>query len=114
MPAWGWVLIAVAIVLVIAVVVWQLMARKRTERLRGQFGPEYDRAVGSADSRRDAEADLAAREERREQLTIRPLAQTTRDRYVESWRLVQSQFVDDPSTAVASADSLIQSVMAER
>jgi hypothetical protein len=27
---------------------------------------------------------------------------------------VQAQFVDDPRTAVASADSLIQSVMAER
>ena len=35
-------------------------------------------------------------------------------RYVDSWQVVQAQFVDNPSTAVASADSLIESVMAER
>ena len=29
----------------------------------------------------------------------------------ESWRVVQAQFVDDPRGAVASADSMIQSVM---
>jgi hypothetical protein len=33
---------------------------------------------------------------------------------LESWRIVQAEFVDDPRTAVARADSLIQSVMAER
>ena len=33
---------------------------------------------------------------------------------LQSWQTVQAQFVDDPRGAVASADSLIQSVMAER
>jgi hypothetical protein len=58
-----------------------------------------------------AEADLAAREERREQFELRELPPSTRSRYVESWRAVQAQFVDDPRAAVASADSMIQSVM---
>jgi hypothetical protein len=114
MPGWVWVVIAVAVVAVIAVVVWQAVARRRTGRLRGRFGPEYDRTVGTTDSRREAEAELQAREERREQLQIRPLSQAARSRYLESWRVVQAEFVDDPRTAVASADSLIQSVMAER
>jgi hypothetical protein len=107
-------LIAVAAVVVLVSLAWQAMARRRTSRLRGQFGPEYDRTVETTDSRRKAEAELAAREERREQLTIRPLTPTARARYSELWRNVQAQFVDDPSTAVTSADSLIQSVMSDR
>ncbi len=111
MPAWVWVLIAVAVVVVIAAVVWQRAVRRRTEHFREQFGPEYDRAVESADSRKKAEAELASREERREQFELRVLPPSSRRRYVESWRVVQAQFVDDPCTAVASADSLIRSVM---
>jgi hypothetical protein len=114
MPSWVWVLIAIAVVAVLAVVVWQVLARKRTGRLQQQFGPEYDRTLGTADSKREAEAELQAREERRQQLEIRPLSRAARDRYLQSWQNVQGQFVDDPRGAVASADSLIQSAMAER
>ena len=114
MPGWVWVLIAVAVVAVLALVVWQAVARRRTGQLQQQFGPEYDRTVGTAQSKRDAEAELQAREERRQQLEIRPLSQAARDRYLEGWQTVQAQFVDDPRSAVASADSLIQSVMEER
>jgi len=114
MPGWVWVLIAIAVVVLLGVVMWQALARRRTERLRDRFGPEYDRTIGTAENRREAESDLAAREERRDRLEIRPLSQAARDRYVQSWQAVQAQFVDDPSVAVASADSLIQSVMAER
>ena len=114
MPAWVWVLIAVAVVLVLAVALWQALARRRTERLRGRFGPEYDRVTGRAESRSDAEAELAAREERRRRLDIRPLGETARSRYLEEWRVVQAQFVDDPAGAVAGADRLIQTVMTER
>lgn len=114
MPSWVWVLIAIVVVAVVAVVVWQALARRRTGRLRQQFGPEYERALGTTDSKQEAEAELQAREERRRQLEIRPLPQASRDRYLQSWQSVQAQFVDDPRGAVASADSLIQSVMAER
>ena len=114
MPAWVWVLIAVVVVAVLAVVVWQAMARKKTGHLQDRFGPEYDRTVGKAESKRDAESELEAREERRQQLEIRPLSEAARERYLDRWQAVQAQFVDDPRTAVASADSLIQSVMEER
>ena len=114
MPAWVWVLIAAGVVVVLAFVLWQALARRRTGRLQKQFGPEYDRAVGGAEDRRLAEAELQAREERRQRLDVRPLSQAARDRYTERWGVTQARFVDDPRGAVAEADSLIQSVMAER
>ena len=40
MAAWVWVLIAIAIVAVLAVVLWQALARRRTGRLQDRFGPE--------------------------------------------------------------------------
>jgi FtsZ-interacting cell division protein ZipA len=114
MPSWVWVLIAIAVVALLAVFLWQALARRRTSRLQQQFGPEYDRTLDTNDSKREAEAELQARQEHRQQLEIRPLPQAARDRYLQSWQSVQAQFVDDPRGAVASADSLIQSVMAER
>jgi cytoskeletal protein RodZ len=114
MPSWVWVVIALAAVVVLAIVVWQALARRRTGQLQEQFGPEYDRTVGTAESKREAEAELQAREQRRRELEIRPLPSAARYRYLEAWQGVQSQFVDDPSAAVARADELIQSVMSER
>jgi hypothetical protein len=114
MPSWVWVLIGIAAGAVGAAVVWQILMKRRTDRLRGQFGPEYDRVAEKADSRGDAEAELAAREERRRRLDIRPLSEAARTRYLEEWRSVQADFVDEPRGAVARADELIQAVMAER
>jgi cytoskeletal protein RodZ len=114
MSLWIWVVIALAAVVVLAIVVWQTLVRRRSSQLQEQFGPEYDRTVGSAESKREAEAELQARAERRSELEIRPLPQAARYRYLEAWQGVQSQFVDDPSAAVARADDLIQSVMSER
>ena len=110
---WVWFVVFV-VVLASASTTWLIRRRNRTQKLRREFGPEYDRTLASTDSRRDAEAELQAREERRQQLEIRPLSEGSRERYVETWRSVQAQFVDDPRQAVAGADSLIQSVMAER
>jgi hypothetical protein len=114
-PTWGWILIAAAIaVLLIAAIAMSIRKKQRTKQLQSQFGPEYDRTMESADSRRKAESELAARQERREQLDIRPLSSAARERYTTQWQTVQAQFVDNPSGAVGSADTLIQSVMADR
>ena len=112
MAVWAWVLMAV--VALVVLVAWQLVTHQRTRRLREQFGPEYERTVTASDSRRDAEAELNAREERRQQFELRPLSLEERTRYSEEWQPVQAQFVDDPAGAVVRADSLIQSVMADR
>ena len=114
MPGWAWALVAVGVIVVIALVVWQAMKAKRTRTLQERFGPEYDRTLERADDRREAESDLAARAKRRDELEIRPLPTASRERYVEEWRHVQTLFVDDPSGAVGAADTLIQSVMRER
>jgi hypothetical protein len=108
------VVIAIIVVVVIAAVAWQMVVRGRTAHLQGRFGPEYDRAVEDADSRKQAESELAAREKRHDQFELRPLTPASRDRYLGSWHAVQTQFVDDPRAAVAAADSLIQSAMRDR
>jgi hypothetical protein len=114
MPSWVWVLIVVAAIVVVVVAVWRAVARRRTQQLQSRFGPEYDRTLDSSDSKRDAEAELRARAERREQLDIRPLPAAARDRYVDEWQRVQALFVDDPQGAVHDGDMLIQSVMRDR
>ncbi len=114
MPTWAWVLIAVAIVAVVVGGAWQLLRERRTARLRDRFGPEYERVADRADSRREAEAELDAREERRRSLDIRPLNEAARMRYMERWNVVQAEFVDDPRGAITGADSLIRSMMADR
>ena len=109
-----WIVIAVAALILLGVVVWQLQTRKRTSQLQDRFGSEYDRVATDADSKREAEAELAARADRRDELQIRDLPDESRARYVDSWQRVQSRFVDDPRGAVDEADSLLQSVMRER
>jgi hypothetical protein len=108
------VIIIIVAIIVIALVAQGIRANRRTARLQDRFGPEYDRTVESSESRRLAEADLTAREDRRSSLDIRPLSHAARTRAIDAWSLVQAQFVDDPHSAVTSADSLIRSVMAER
>jgi hypothetical protein len=114
MPGWAWAVIAVAAVLVVALVVWRALAAKRTRTLQERFGPEYERTVDRSDDRREAEAELAARAERRDELDIRPLTTAARERYLDEWQHVQARFVDDPSGAVQEADGLIQSVLRDR
>ena len=71
---------------------------------RDGFGPEYDRAIEERGDRRDAEAHLREREERRDALDIRPLTPASRERYAQEWGAVQARFVDEPVGAVAEAD----------
>jgi hypothetical protein len=114
MPVWGWILIVIGAALLAAIAVWLVTPRRRTAQLQERFGPEYNRVASSAENQREAEAELERREERREKLDIRPLPEASRTRYVEEWRSIQAEFVDEPSRAVARADSLLQKVMEER
>jgi hypothetical protein len=114
MPGWAWALVAVGALVVVALVIWQAMKQRRTRELQGRFGPEYDRTLDAAESKRDAEADLSARADRRDELEIRPLTTAARERYLVEWQRVQAKFVDDPDGAVRDADMTIQSVMADR
>jgi hypothetical protein len=114
MPAWAWILIVIGALVVIGLIAWYVSARRKTEHLQERFGPEYNRVSSTAETTREAERELAQREERREQLEIKPLAQELRARYTEEWKSIQAEFVDEPGRAVSRADSLLQKVMAER
>lgn len=114
MDAWVWVVIVIAVIVVVALAVMS-SRRARSRRLREGFGPEYDRTVEErGGDRRDAEAHLREREERRESLDIRPLEPVARERYAHEWASVQGRFVDEPVEAVSEADRLVTVVMAER
>lgn len=114
MPGWAWVLIIVAIVVVVGLVIWMALEKSRTERLRKNFGPEYDRTVDATSDRRKAEAELESRRRRRDQLNIRPLDPAARQRYAKSWTAVQSTFIDSPPAAIHGADVLVMQVMRDR
>ena len=114
MDAWVWIVIAVAAIVVIGLAAAALARRRRSEQLRERFGPEYDRAVGETESKREAERELRDREKRHDELDIVPLSDTARARYSGQWQDVQARFVDDPEATVHEADRLVQQVMAER
>jgi hypothetical protein len=113
MDTWVWIVIAVVVValIVIALAAW---SRSRRRGLHDRFGSEYDRTVESADSRRKAERDLREREAQHDELDLRPLTDSARERYTEQWESLQSRFVDRPQVAVADADDLLTQVMRER
>src|SRR5512140_1544424 len=107
--------IAVVVIVVVGIAIWLFFRKRRTERLRTQFGgAEYTRAVEEGGSRRKAEAVLDERAERVEGLHIRPLSPGDRARFVESWGKVQARFVDSPGGSVTEADQLLGDVMSTR
>ena len=114
MDAILWIVIALAVVLVVVVVVAALASRRRRHHLQDRFGSEYDRTVDGADRRREAERELREREERHDELDLRPLSDASRQRYTQQWQEMQSGFVDRPQVAVADADRLITDLMRER
>jgi nitrogen fixation-related uncharacterized protein len=114
MPAWGWVVIAVGIVLVAAAIGWTLWSRRRSGRLQDRFGPEYERVLKDSENRRAAESELAGRERRRAELEIRPLPSAARRRYLSEWQATQARFVDAPEESVRDADRLVTEVMRQR
>jgi len=107
-------IIGFAVLVVAGIVAWFSLRKRRTEKLRAQFGAEYDRAVKEDGGRRHAEAGLKERTARVESLNIRPLTAGDRARFVESWSRVQARFVDGPGGAVTEADQLLRDVMSTR
>ncbi|HXO34214.1 MAG TPA: hypothetical protein VN901_17835 [Candidatus Acidoferrales bacterium] len=109
------ILIAVIVaVAVIAVISFVLSRKRRSQQLRERFGPEYDRVVKKEGEVRRAEGVLEMRAKRREKFEIRPLPSAKRTDFAERWRVVQSQFVDDPKGSVSRADQLVSELMAAR
>ena len=108
------IIVAIVAVAIIAAVGTRLARRKRSEQLREQFGPEYERAVRQSGGQREAESELRERAKRHEELELRELKPDERAGFERRWTQVQGQFVDDPSDAVRSADRLVVEVMSAR
>ena len=109
-------LIIAFVVIVIVGMSAVLFRRKRqSEKLRTKFGDaEYSRVVHEGANRRSAEAGLVERTNRVESFHVRPISAADRARFLESWRGIQSRFVDGPAGAVSEADQLLGDVMSTR
>ncbi len=113
MVSWVWIVVAFIVAIAIAVAAWVYMERERARRLRGRFGPEYDRAIQERGPR-EGVSELERRQRRVESFHIRELATDERARFADEWRVQQARFVDDPQVAVREADRLCGEVMRAR
>jgi hypothetical protein len=109
-PSEGMTFVLATAIVAIAAITYALIRKRRSERLRERFGPEYDRVV-RREGVRKAEAVLAFRQKRRQKLAICSLSRTDRSRFLQRWNEAENRFVDDPKDAVIRADSLVTEVM---
>ena len=98
----------------IGLTVWWTAKLRRRQKLRERFGDEYEIVLDEHGSKRQADRELAARQERHDHLDVRPLDPEARLRFAEQWRVTQARFVEDPEAAFEYADHLVRDVMTER
>src|SRR5437016_4448373 len=108
MPAWGWVLVAIAAVALLA---WLAYRMIQTRKLRDHFGDEYERTVEASGGRREGQTELQDRRKRRASFELQPLSPQDGARFEEQWRSVQARFVDHPADSVREADVLVTELM---
>jgi hypothetical protein len=102
------------IALIIVALAWLIVQRKRSQRLKRRFGPEYDLTVSEFRSQSRAEAELMARENRVARLKIVPLAPADASRFSQAWNALQGRFIDSPKGVVTEADHLVRELMSKR
>ena len=108
------VVVLILVAMLVMVVITTQNGRRRREKLRRQFGPEYDHAVQQFGSVAKAERELAARARRLQRIQLSELNEADRVHFGNSWAAVQTKFVDNPSEAVQEAHQLIKTVMQAR
>lgn len=107
-------IVIVAVSAVLAIIILGLIitrGKRRSQKLKTKFGSEYDYTMERSGNIKSAENSLEERERRVSKMEIKPLDQNKRDHYQEMWLKIQSDFVDDPSKAIADANQLITGVM---
>lgn len=107
-------LLIVLAVIIVAALIFTTIRKRRSERLRERFGPEYDRVVHREGDTKKAEHVLEFRQQHREKFKIRALSPTDQSSFRYRWNEVQARFVDDPAGAVTLADGLVTDVMQAR
>jgi hypothetical protein len=108
------IVVAAVLAIVLVLAAWMYMSRRRRERLRERFGPEYERTLRETGDEARAEKVLEDRAKKVASFRIRILDRDEATRYREAWRRVQARFVDQPGEAVIDADRLIADVMHSR
>jgi hypothetical protein len=114
---WVWLLVALAVIVVFAAAAGAVLVRRqreRTARLRERFGPEYDRAVKAAGGQRAGEAELEARLERHQRLQLSPSENADSAQYAAEWNEIEKQFDTAEIAALARAEAVVTTVLAER
>lgn len=101
------IIAAVAIVLVIAVVVFGDRRVHAKRRLRASFGPEYARLKYEHGGTRAADRELARRSQMYGMLRLEPISADDRDFYTTSWEHIRGGFLDDPAVALSGTEQLI-------
>jgi hypothetical protein len=104
---------AVLIALLLAAVVWFVVQKQRSTKLKQHFGPEYDRAVSEL-GKTKAEAELLKREKRVAGLKLVPITAVDAARFSDAWSVLQGRFVDNPKGVVVEADTLVRELMLKR
>lgn len=99
---------------IIAYILGVVLPRQRSRKLQKEFGPEYDRTIDRFGNRGQAEADLEERKERVSSLRLRSLDEAERARYTREWERIQARFVDEPSSSIREANTLVADVMQAR
>jgi hypothetical protein len=92
----------------------QSTTQQRSDKLREQFGSEYDRTVADKGGTRRAERELTARQKRASSFHIRTLDADEGRVFSDEWLAIKASFVDDPATAVRDAEALVERVMDAR
>ena len=108
------IVIGVLVVLAVVAIAFVLAKKRRTDELRGKFGPEYERLVRQHGDAGHAERELDHRIHRVKELHIKPISAEHRTRFADAWRSDQARFVDDPKGAVVEADRLVADLMQVR
>jgi hypothetical protein len=108
------IVVAVLAGIIIFLVAYIYVQKRRSRELQTRFGPEYDRMLNKYQNQQAAEAELKAREERVKKLRIVPLSPADGARFSEAWRSLQNRFVDSPRAAVEEADREVRELMEKR
>jgi hypothetical protein len=108
------ILATVIVLLAGSVLAYKFYSRQRTKRLKGEFGPEYDRVMEEAGSRREAEEALENLQEQFQSLNIRALDSDEWDHFLKKWNQIQADFAGNLEDKVNEADLLITEVMLVR
>jgi hypothetical protein len=114
MPTNTVIFAALLVAIVLAVVVWLIVQRQRSTRLKRRFGPEYDLTVAGFNSQAKAEAELITREKRVARLQIMPLTSADAFRFSQAWNTLQGRFIDSPKGVVGEADRLVRELMVKK